>query len=67
LLVGHAVQGEQVRDITRFEPDLAGFQPADLRPRRPDLVSSLRRREASSLAKAAKLGTKQKTKDKPAE
>jgi hypothetical protein len=66
LPVGHAVQGEQVRDIARLEPDLAGLHPADLGPGRPDLVASLLRRDVGGLAKAAQLSAEQHAPDNSA-
>ena len=54
-LVGHAVQGEQVFDVTALEPDPAGLQPADLGPRRPDLEAGPLGRDPGGLAEPAQL------------
>lgn len=65
-LTGHAVQGEQVINVARLEPDVTGFHPADLGPGRPDLVAGLLGRNAGSLAESAQLGAEQQAQDKAA-
>ncbi len=58
-LVGHAVEGEQVRHVAALELDPAVFQPADLGPGRADFVAGLLGRDAGGLAKAPQLAAEQ--------
>ena len=55
LLVGHAVEGEQVLDVPLLEPHPPVLDAADLRPRAADLVPRLVGRDAARLAQAAEL------------
>src|SRR5262249_6549969 len=59
LIVGHAIESQQVGDIAIFEAHPPGFEPADLRMGRPDYSSRVLKRDPLRLAKRPKLGTKQ--------
>ena len=52
---GHAVQGEQVRQVTLLHADPAVLQPADLRRRRPDHLARRLAGDAVRLTQAAQL------------
>ncbi len=55
LLIGHAVQGEQVGHVPLLKPHPAVFHPADLGPGGPDLIPSLVVRDACCLTQTVQL------------
>ena len=57
LLVGDAVQRQQVGDVPLLEPDEAVLHPADLGPGSADLVGRLLRRDAGRVAEPVQLDT----------
>ena len=61
LVLVHAVQLEQVGDVTLLEADPAQFHPADLGTGRADGVSGLFAGDPSHLAQHAQLGAQEDT------
>jgi hypothetical protein len=59
LVLGHAVEGEQVLDVALLERDLPGLQAADLRLGGPDVVPGLAHRDVLLLAQASQQGTQE--------